>query len=166
MRNPRTRKVHLSRTNRRVLSLLLPFLIVHFAVITPVVEWWCPCPDDDPAWNCSCNCPKCVERRGGFMCYCHLKTNNHAQLQFESRREGASPGNAGIAKRVIGVPLGSLETLSCECTNHIKKISLDVKPFLTEKQIPAVRPVPVALVISRDDRWPPEAISCQPEVPG
>jgi len=60
----------------------------------------------------------------------------------------------------------SLETLSCDCNNHIKEISLDVKLILQRAPVSGVCTLPVARLLLADDRRPPEAIPCHPDWPG
>ncbi|GEM_PF-1859789 len=178
-------------------ALFLPFVVFHFAWITPVVELSCLCPDGDSAYSCCCNCSKCVERRGGLESYCHVNPNRSAEVEIKegtnisflvhAQRERSSsalseakPRTAKRSERlscsvVPGIPghVGShkgprvsLETLGCDCNNHIKEISLDVKLILQRAPISGACTLPVARLCLADDRRPPEAIPCHPEKPG
>lgn len=166
MKKPRKRSADLSLPHRIVWGLFLPFLILHFACLIPVVERSCLCPEDDPHWNCCCNCPKCVKRRGGFESYCHLRPHQGSEAEMQTGILASALLEESANDSVFKVPYVSLETLSCDCNSHIKRFSLDFKPFLPTMKIPGVVPVPVAAIRSSDDRRPPEAIPCQPEVPG
>ncbi len=166
MKTTRKRKTRNGLPNRVTAVLFIPFLVFHCACIIPVMEWSCLCPDDDPHWRCCCNCPKCVKRRGGFKSYCHLR--HHESSEAEARMEAGTADHAGKAAPVseLKVPEVSLETLCCNSNSHIKNISLNFKPFLPATKIVGPVPVAVAIIILNNDRRPPEAIPCHPEVPG
>lgn len=167
MSNRVSRKITLKLSRKAALAVFLPFLVLHCAWIVPVVEWSCLCPDDDPHWNCCCNCPKCVERRGGFKSYCHLRPSQSCETEIRQGVSLPSPTPDGHAHDGILKPVHvSLETIGCECSSHIKKISLDVHAFIPQATALLALVLPVASIIPRDDRRPPEAIPCQPDVPG
>ncbi len=167
MRNRVSRKIALKLSRKVALAMFLPFLILHCAWIVPVVEWSCLCPDDDPHWNCCCNCPKCVERRGGFQSYCHLRPSQSNESEIGQGVHLPSPNTERCSDEGILKPVHvSLETIGCECNSHIKKITLDVQAFIPQATALLTLVLPVASIISRDDRRPPEAIPCQPDVPG
>jgi hypothetical protein len=54
----------------------------------------------------------------------------------------------------------------CQCDSHIKKISLDIDPFIPQALLNCACPFPVVRIILADDWRPPEAIPCQPKPPG
>ncbi len=166
MRKSGKRMTDLSLPERVFLVLFLPFLVVHLAVLIPVVEWSCFCPDDDPHWSCCCNCPKCVKRRRGFKSYCHLKFAHAGEAEPGQGSTIAGLGETAEKKGLFKNHYVSLETLRCDCNGHIKRISIDLKPFLPSIEIPEEVPLPVVARIRSDDHWPPEAIPCHPEVPG
>jgi len=140
----------------------IPVVVLHFAWITPVVEWSCFCPEDEPNHQCCCNCPKCVKNRGGFKSFCHLRP---VEVEETGIDEGAcSISDQGNATQACSSHSRS-EIMTCQCDSHIKKITLDIKPILPSFWTHIV-PLPVVKIISTDDRRPPEAIPCPPHRPG
>lgn len=152
--------------NRVTVTLFVPFLMFHFAYLVPVVEWSCICPEGDLHVSCCCNCPKCVKRRGGFESYCHLRHGEAREavlqngIQTEIRIDSKEHPDSLERYHV------SLDTYGCDCNSHIKKISLDITPLLPPVKICCFIPKPAPATSTPDDRWPPEVVPCQPEVPG
>jgi hypothetical protein len=154
--------------SRRVFALLfIPLVVFHLGWITPVVEWSCLCPDDQPNHRCCCNCPKCVKNRGGFKSFCHLRpeTVENAEIARGSSvidlfatQCNPSPADNPQHFRQISV---------CECDSHIKKITLDTQPFLPQALICNACSFPLVGAVNLCDYWRPlEAIPCQPDPPG
>lgn len=146
--------------------LVVPFVVLHLAWVTPVVEWSCLCPENQPNHRCCCNCPKCVKNRGGFKSFCHQRWENaeRGPLAQAVSIGGliSSTSNAIDADR----PHTHSELSVCQCDSHIKKISLDFNPCIPQVKTCCLYPVPVARMILTDDWRPPEAIPCQPDSPG
>jgi len=166
MKNPGKKGIGTDRLYSVVSALFLPFLIFHFAWVTPVIEWSCLCPDEHPGYNCCCNCPKCVKSRGGFESYCRVRPDRSSEVELNEGTDIASLPYNSVTGRALKTPRRCLETLRCECDIHVKKVSLDSKPFLPGTTVLERFPVPVAGITSSDDRRPPEAIPCQPDKPG
>jgi hypothetical protein len=153
--------------NRCVFTMLfVPVVLLHLAWITPMVEWSCFCPDDEPNHQCCCNCPKCIKNRGGFKSFCHLRPERVEETNTARGSANidlfSSPGNALAPESCHGPH----ELSICQCDSHITKISLDIKPFLPQALISSARPCPVIRIIPTDDWMPPGAIPCQPHPPG
>ncbi|MDQ7783502.1 MAG: hypothetical protein RDU20_11525 [Desulfomonilaceae bacterium] len=152
---------------RRLFAMLfIPVVVLHLAWITPLVEWSCFCPEDQPNYGCCCNCPKCVKNRGGFRSFCHLRPKH---IEETENAEGASlidlisgQGSAWL----FNTSQSPAQISVCECDSHIKKISLDTKPFVPQAQMSCASPFPVVGIIPTDDWRSPEAIPCQPDPPG
>jgi hypothetical protein len=154
-------------TSRRLFAVLfVPLVIFHLGWITPVVEWSCLCPEDQPNHRCCCNCPKCVKNRGGFKSFCHLRPERVEETEIAKGSSivdlFSSQGNALLSDNSYGLR----ELSVCQCDSHIKKISLDIKPFIPQAPTNGVCPFPVVGIILTDDWGPPEAIPCQPDPPG
>lgn len=154
-------------TSRRLFSMLfIPVVVLHLAWITQLVEWSCLCLDDEPNHQCCCNCPKCLKNRGGFKSFCHLRPERVAETQIAKGTSIAdlfsSQGNALLSDNSHG----PRELSICQCDSHIKKISLEIKPFLPEAPTRGDCPFPAVRIIPADDWRPPEAIPCQPDPPG
>ena len=65
--------IGLNSWRRSFAVLFVPVVVLHLAWVTPVVEWSCLCPENQPNHRCCCNCPKCVKNRGGFKSFCHQR---------------------------------------------------------------------------------------------
>lgn len=145
--------------------LLLPFLVFHLGFITPIVEWVCLCPTDEPEFSCCCNCPKCVDRRGGFLSYCNL----HPHSVGETTDADFVVSGTDLGKEATGAhgrPEFSLETLHCTTQGYIKKISVDFKPFIPKIAFVPLFPLPIAAVFPGENGLPPAVFPQQRDQPG
>ncbi|AFM23392.1 hypothetical protein [Desulfomonile tiedjei] len=156
----------LTKTRPLFAMLFVPVVVLHLAWITPVVEWSCFCPNDEPNHRCCCNCPRCVENRGGFKSFCHVRPEMVDETQIAKRGPIAGLLSSQDNALVSESSHHSRELSICQCDSHIKKISLDIKPFLPQALFNCARPFPVVRIIATDERRPPEAIPCQPNPPG
>lgn len=62
---------------KRVYAFFFIFLILHIGLIIPKTKFECSCHAFSPeAFSPCCNCPNCVNQRGGFLsaCGCHERT--------------------------------------------------------------------------------------------
>jgi len=146
--------------------LFVPVVVLHLAWITPRVEWSCFCPEDRPSYGCCCNCPKCIKNRGGFKSFCHLKPEGFEQTPFTKGTSIVDIFSCQVHEALSDNYPGRPELVTCQCDSHIKKISLDIQPFLPKALLNCACPFPVVRIILTDDRRPPEAIPCQPNPPG
>ncbi len=156
----------LSKTRCLFAMLFIPVVVLHLAWITPVVEWSCFCPDDEPNHRCCCNCPKCVKNRGGFQSYCHLKPQRGEETQIAKGSSVVDLLSGQDSTALSENSEGSPGLLTCQCDSHIKKISLDIQPFLPQAVTHIGLPFPVVEGIATDDCRPSEPIPCQPAPPG
>lgn len=156
----------LSKTRSSFAMILIPVVVLHLAWITPLIEWSCFCPDNEPSHRCCCNCPKCIKNRGGFKSFCHLRPDRIQEAQIA---KGSSIvdlfSSQGSAVTSESSPEGR-ELSICQCDSHIKKISLDIKPFLPQEGTSGPLSFPVVRITLTDDWRPPEAVPCQPDTPG
>jgi len=76
-------------------SFFLIFIAFHLGSVTFSQEWHCECDRYPERMNYCCNCPKCVDKRGGMLSYCHIQ--DHSSVAGE---EGKNP---------------LLETAKCAC---------------------------------------------------
>jgi len=59
-------------TKRFFSYFFLAVLVLNFSLVIPRTEWGCDCDKHPERMTCSCNCPKCVANRGGFLSYYNL----------------------------------------------------------------------------------------------
>jgi len=166
MKIPRKKRSNLSWPYVVVSAFFLPFLIVHFAWLTPAIQCSCLCPDDNPHWSCSCNSPTCIEGRREFQSYCNLRPDHSSEVEVNKGMNIASILDNLKDRGLLKTRQVSLETLSCDCNSNIKKISFDIKPILPQAAVTVGFPIQIVKLHLDDDRRTPEAIACQPEVPG
>jgi hypothetical protein len=145
--------------------LLLPFLVLHLGFVTPIVEWMCLCPADEPGFSCCCNCPKCVERRGGFKSYCGLHSGvagspvlPSVAIRDKSQEKSENTGHK--------FPEFSVETLHCHNEGYIKKISLDFTPFIPAIKLNTALLLPIYTVFQGENGLPPAVFLHQRDKPG
>lgn len=155
-------------TSRRLFSMFfIPVVVIHLVWVSPLVEWSCFCPEDEPNHQCCCNCPKCVKNRGGFKSFCHLRPEKGFDTAISKGSSIVSPLSSEGQGWQDVESHGFREFFGCQCDSHIKKISLDIRPFLPQPQFCGIRPFPIVKIIIRNDDWqPPESIPCQPHPPG
>ncbi len=64
------------RIHKKFFSVfLVAFLATHFSMITYALQWVCECDGHREEVICCCNCPKCVDERGGLYSYCRSQKN-------------------------------------------------------------------------------------------
>lgn len=67
---------------KRAFAIFLILLVFHVGFIIPKMKFECFChdPSSDTFSSC-CNCPYCVNQRGGFLsaCSCHEKTEGSSE---------------------------------------------------------------------------------------
>jgi len=68
--------LQLKRCTRVFKSFLLIFLAFHLGSATFNQEWICECDKNPERMTCCCNCPKCVDKRGGLLSYCHVQNRS------------------------------------------------------------------------------------------
>jgi len=156
----------ITRTRRLFSMLFIPIVVLHLAWITPLVEWSCFCPEEQPNYGCCCNCPKCIKNRGGFKSFCHLKPERVQETPFPDGTSIVDIFSCQVSSVLSGNHQSLPEFVTCQCDSHIKKISLDIQPFVPQALLNCARPLPVVRIILTDDWGPPEAIPCQPNPPG
>ena len=105
------------------------FLTFHFLLLTPVIHYFCLCPQDDPKWVCTCNCAKCSARRANTSDLHHLDSNPYP---VKNPQNGcAIPGYGGVMKRgPLKIPNISIETMSCQCKKEAKNTVGELKLFI------------------------------------
>ncbi|MFC1834853.1 hypothetical protein ACFL2Q_08980 [Thermodesulfobacteriota bacterium] len=141
--------------------LFLPFLVMHFAWITPMVEWSCLCVDYGPEFSCCCNCPTCVEERGGFISYCQVSPRDgDGRALAPSAMNNYTDGAAGGKDRT------TIDVLRCDCQSRVTGILLELQPLLPSATVVNIFSFLWTSLTLADAKRPPEAIPCQPEVPG
>jgi len=61
---------------KRMIAIFFILLVFHIGLIIPKTEFECDCVHRPERMSCCCNCPYCVEKRGGFLsaCSCHERT--------------------------------------------------------------------------------------------
>jgi len=74
----------------------------------------------------------------------------------------AGQGNELLLHNVHDLP----ELSICQCDSHIKKVSVDIKPFIPQAPTSCALLFPVVRICLTDDWRPPEAIPCHPDLPG
>ena len=166
MKIRRKKRSNLSWPHVVVSAFFLPFLIVHFACITPAIQCSCLYQDDNPHWSCSCNSPKCIEGRREFQSYCNLRPDHSSEEGVNKGPVIASLLDNLKDRDLLKTHQVSPETLRCDCNRDIKKISIDIKPILLQAAVSLGFPTQIAKLHLDDDRRTPEAIACQHEVPG
>ena len=55
--------------------LFLAILVLHISMVTISSGWDCDCDRHRERMTGCCNCPKCVDERGGLLSYCRLRNN-------------------------------------------------------------------------------------------
>lgn len=157
---------NMTRTRCLFATLLIPVVLLHLAWITPRVEWSCLCPENHPNYGCCCNCPKCIKNRGGFKSFCHLKPERVKQTQCANEISIFDIFSCQASEASSDNYRGRRELVTCQCGSHIKKISLDIMPFIPQVLLNCACPFPVVRIILADDWRPPEPIPCHPNPPG
>ena len=105
------------------------FLTFHFLLLTPVIHYFCLCPQVDPDWVCTCNCAKCSARRAGTGDLHRLNSDPYSGKN--PHKACAIPGYAGVIKsRSLEIPEISVETMSCQCKKEAKNTVAELKPFI------------------------------------
>jgi len=98
---------------RTFASLFLSFLVIQMSLVIPQTEWLCRCGDELPhTAACCCNCPKCVDERGGLISYCNISVDKgNRQGQFLESM-GCACGLGRVALNLPGdapyLPLGGI----------------------------------------------------------
>lgn len=105
------------------------FLTFHFLVLSPVIHFFCLCPQADPKWVCTCNCAKCSARRASTGGLHQLDSDPNSKQT--SHKGCAIPGIAGVMeKRSLAIPNISVETMSCQCKEETQNTTAELKPFI------------------------------------
>jgi hypothetical protein len=119
----------LSKFSQITSLVFILFLTFHFLLLTPVIHYFCLCPQDDPKWVCTCNCAKCSARRadtGGLH-----QLNSDPYSGKNPHKGCAISGTAGVTKsRSLEIPDISVETMSCQCKKETKNTVAELKPFI------------------------------------
>ena len=159
----RKKRLYLNRPTVVVSFVFLPFLIFHFAWITPVIQWSCLCPES--SHQCCCNCSKCIKSRGGFKSFCYLRHNHSHDRPAQRKKSINSAFHKWKGSGQLETGQVSLETLHCDCNGHLKEVSHH-KEVLIQKAKGLGLPIPIARLLFMDDLKPPEIVLHRPEVPG
>lgn len=89
---------------KKILShLLLAILVLNISVMIPSTQWRCDCDTRPEKISCSCNCPKCVDERGGLLSYCHFSGagNGGEGKDIFLKKEGCP---CGLGHTVLNLP--------------------------------------------------------------
>lgn len=119
----------LSKFSQITSLVFILFLTFHFLLLTPVIHYFCLCPQVDPKWVCTCNCAKCSARRANTSDLHQLNSDPYSGKNSHKGR--AISGYAGVMKsRSIEIPDISVETMSCQCKKETENIAAELKPFI------------------------------------
>lgn len=106
---------------------LLTLLVFHFSMVTYTLEWLCECDKHTEKMTCCCNCPKCVEARGGLLSYCHFRSHSHPEghkagpaFTPPSCTCGSGKGIFNLTNDVPFVPPSNLHYFSTVAASSVK----------------------------------------------
>ena len=132
--------------NRTTSAVFLPFLIFHFLCIAPVVNFLCLCPQNDPNWECTCNCSKCTKRRQSTSLSFHLSaTKDTLKTSILScKGNSCKLKNRAASKGIL--PAMPVESGSCNCRHQSKEVSKDIKQFIPMPFVAELADSPVQVI--------------------
>ena len=135
-------------------SIIIPFLIFHFLCVAPVVNFLCLCPQNDPDWECNCNCSKCTQRRQSTSLSFHFSSAKNIQkgLAVSCKGDLCKLNNRPASKGIL--PTMPVESGSCNCRHQSKEVSKDIKQFipipfvaeLTDNPVQVIEPAEIMLI--------------------
>lgn len=102
---------------KRFSALFLSVLVLHISIVTFSMTWDCDCDKHPERMMCCCNCPKCVDERGGLLSYCHLRPTSNPKEKNKGPSLGSSKCMCGLGSVTLHSP-GDLPFLIAQDSEH------------------------------------------------
>ena len=121
----------------KILShILISILVLNFSLIIPKTERLCTCGKDPERISCCCNCPNCVQKRGGLLSYCQSASRDKDKSkEFVLKKGGCQ---CGLSDTVLNLP-GSTPFILKSQTDYLPPPP--VYPFKIENPVLVINDV-------------------------
>ncbi len=80
-------------------------------------QWKCECDKHGELMSCCCNCPKCVDKRGGLLSYSQLCNNPYSSAENETPLLKPASCSCGSGHDVSSLPI-EVQFLTAQPADH------------------------------------------------
>lgn len=114
--------------------LFLAILLLSVNTVSFCNQWKCECDKHGELMSCCCNCPKCVDKRGGFLSYSKLRNNSKPSAAKENLLLNPARCTCGSGHDVSSLPI-EVQFLTSRPPDHFSVVLLcffEIEDWISE----------------------------------
>ena len=114
--------------------LFLAVLLLSVNTVSFSNQWKCECDKHGELMSCCCNCPKCVDKRGGFLSYSKLGSNSYPSAENENPLLKPAFCSCGSVHDISSLPI-EVQFLTAQPSDHFSVVLLcyfEIEDYMLE----------------------------------